>query len=275
MCMSDPLSAGKPASDFPPWRSAVEEGAEWQWQSSKLWHKEALRSKMEPRAISRLQSSFVGSIYADQNRSAVVNRVLSNVLQTVAPDGVAVNIGAGSTRLPRVINLELADAPNIDIIGCGARLPFRSNSVDLVIAQEVLEHVADFLNLVNEIHRVLKPGGVFFCQVPFQIGFHPGPSDYWRFSRQALEHVFSAPHWAREELRITLGHGSGFYRIAVEFVAVTISCFTQKLYRPAKALSALALYPFKWFDLLTPMSAEKDRIAGGYLCVARKVTVQK
>jgi len=196
--------------------------------------------------------------------------VLSQLLAEVPADGVAINVGAGQTNYPNVVNLEICDGSHIDIVGFGSSLPFLNSSVDLVIAQEVLEHVADYTALVAEVARVLKPGGRFYCQVPFQIGFHPGPCDFWRFSRQGLEQVFSTPIWNLERLSITLGHGSGFYRIAVEFVGVTSSCLSQRLYRPAKALAALALYPLKWFDFLTPLSKERDRIPGGYLCVARK-----
>ena len=69
---------------------------------------------------------------------------------------------------------------------------------------------------------------------------------------------------------ISLGHGSGFFRIAVEFVAVTASCVSQRLYIPAKALAAMLLYPLKAFDVLTRYSAESDRIPGGYYCVVRR-----
>jgi SAM-dependent methyltransferase len=210
-------------------------------------------------------------VYADQNHARVVRRTLEELIGRLSPQAVALNIGAGQTDYPGVTNLEICDGPAVDIIGHGSTLPFNDASVDLVIAQEVLEHVADYPALVCEIHRVLKPGGVFYCQVPFQIGFHPGPADYWRFSRQALEYLFSEPCWTRESLQITLGHGSGFYRISVEFLAVTFSCFSQRFYRPSKAAAALLCYPLKIFDLLTQYSLERDRIPGGYLCVARKL----
>jgi hypothetical protein len=73
-----------------------------------------------------------------------------------------------------------------------------------------------------------------------------------------------------EEVGISLGHGSGFFRIAVEFFAVTASCVSQRLYIPVKALAALVLYPLKTFDMITKHSAESDRIPGGYFCVARR-----
>lgn len=49
-------------------------------------------------------------------------------------------------------------------------LPFDSNSVDLVVSTEVLEHLSDDLlrEATHEISRVLKPGGRFFVTVPYR-----------------------------------------------------------------------------------------------------------
>ncbi len=49
--------------------------------------------------------------------------------------------------------------------GVGEDLPFPTNSFDLVLSHEVLEHVQDDQATINEIVRILKPGGrlVLFC----------------------------------------------------------------------------------------------------------------
>lgn len=259
----------------PGWKKAVKTSTAWEWRDGKLWHARATINPATAPCVSGLQSRFVGSIYADQNRSPAVRRALAGLLDRLGPNSAAVNIGAGGTRYQGVANLEISDGANVDIVGYGSELPFQDGSIDLVIMQEVLEHVGDFLELVTEIRRILKPGGLFYCQVPFQIGFHPGPMDYWRFTRQGLEHVFSSPRWEIKQLAISLGHGSGFYRIAVEFFAVTASCVWAKAYRPIKALAAIGLYPLKAFDLLTRFSPEKDRIPGGYFCIAAKCTLDQ
>jgi SAM-dependent methyltransferase len=46
--------------------------------------------------------------------------------------------------------------------GDGCVMPFQENSVDAVICNQVYEHVDDQDGLINEIHRVLKPGGVCY-----------------------------------------------------------------------------------------------------------------
>ncbi|MBK8102893.1 MAG: class I SAM-dependent methyltransferase [Cellvibrionales bacterium] len=46
------------------------------------------------------------------------------------------------------------------------QLPFADASFNQVICSEVLEHIPDYLSAINEIERVLKPGGVAAISVP-------------------------------------------------------------------------------------------------------------
>jgi len=45
-------------------------------------------------------------------------------------------------------------------------IPFEDNSFDVVFSTEVIEHLYNPHNLVNEAWRVLKPGGMFFITTP-------------------------------------------------------------------------------------------------------------
>jgi SAM-dependent methyltransferase len=46
-------------------------------------------------------------------------------------------------------------------------IPFSENAFDVVLCNHVLEHVRDDIKAMNEIYRVLKPGGFAILQVPF------------------------------------------------------------------------------------------------------------
>ncbi|NES76289.1 MULTISPECIES: bifunctional 2-polyprenyl-6-hydroxyphenol methylase/3-demethylubiquinol 3-O-methyltransferase UbiG [Okeania] len=46
-------------------------------------------------------------------------------------------------------------------IGIAESLPYENNTFDVVICVDVLEHVSDYRQVVSEIYRVLKPGGIF------------------------------------------------------------------------------------------------------------------
>lgn len=52
------------------------------------------------------------------------------------------------------------------------QLPFADNTFDAVLCNHVLEHVADDIKAMQELRRVLKPGGWAILQVPF---FSPVP----------------------------------------------------------------------------------------------------
>jgi SAM-dependent methyltransferase len=45
-------------------------------------------------------------------------------------------------------------------------VPLANNSTDIVFAGEVLEHVADPARLIDDVHRVLKPNGIFILTTP-------------------------------------------------------------------------------------------------------------
>jgi SAM-dependent methyltransferase len=69
-------------------------------------------------------------------------------------------------------------------------LPFETESFDAVVAQGVLEHVIDPHRAAEEIHRVLRPGGLVCATTPFVMGVHMPVADYTRFSRLGLIRLF-------------------------------------------------------------------------------------
>ena len=66
-----------------------------------------------------------------------------------------------------------ADVERMDLLA----IPCAAESFDLVIANHVLEHVADDLAAVREIRRVLRPGGQAILQTPFSATLHRTWSD--------------------------------------------------------------------------------------------------
>ena len=65
-----------------------------------------------------------------------------------------------------------------------------SESFDLVLCTEVLEHTLRPFDAVNEIYRILKPGGTVCVTVPFNLRIHGPLPDCWRFTIHGLKELF-------------------------------------------------------------------------------------
>ena len=50
--------------------------------------------------------------------------------------------------------------------GRAERLPYGERAFDLIISNFVMEHVGDFAAAIDEVARVLKPGGYFYMAIP-------------------------------------------------------------------------------------------------------------
>jgi len=218
-----------------------------------------------------MRQRFVRTIYADHNDSKLVEKTLADMLASMNDDALMINIGAGRTKLhPNLKNLEIEGGPDVDYVGSALDLPFEDQSVDLVVTQEVLEHVPDPFLAMREIYRVLKHGGRAYVQLPFIIGFHPCPEDFWRFTDQGMMELAKQAGFDSAIVHQSVGPAVGFYRIAVEFFAILFSRPFAKLYKPFKGVFALLLYPIKWLDPVLSGHKEAGRIPGGHFLQIQK-----
>jgi SAM-dependent methyltransferase len=100
------------------------------------------------------------------------------------PSGNFKYFGKGNTwkTLDNVAYLK----PDIVADICDTGLP--SESFDLIIISQTLEHVWDFFKAIEECQRLLKIGGHLIIDCPFMYPFHGTQDygDYWRLSHQAL-----------------------------------------------------------------------------------------
>jgi SAM-dependent methyltransferase len=139
-------------------------------------------------------------------------------------DSVHVDLGCGS--LPRnplsaekVIGVDVFVDPPYDIqagkldykqVHTGANLPFETGQVDSVSAFDFLEHIPrtdrlpsgesfnPFISIMNEIHRMLKPGGIFISLTPC----FPSPSAFTdpthvNFISEETHLYFAGPNFAK------------------------------------------------------------------------------
>lgn len=65
-------------------------------------------------------------------------------------------------------------------------VPSDATTYDVVIAEQVLEHVQDPARAMDSLARLTTPGGTVVVTTPFLVRLHFEPGDYWRFTPDGL-----------------------------------------------------------------------------------------
>jgi len=110
-------------------------------------------------------------------------------------------------------------------------LPFTNDTIDNVLAFNLLEHIYNYRHLVSEVVRVLKTGGRMLGFVPFMINYHPDPSDYFRYTREALQKIFAETGFREMKIKaIGLGPLAVNFNILAPFLPVFLRCLLFPFY---------------------------------------------
>lgn len=117
----------------------------------------------------RTQQGFHYDI--DSYRFRLIKRFLSKM-----KEGPFIDIGSGSGRFindaqREFFSLDISQKNNssnaIKIEGDILHAPFRSGSFSLITLSQILEHTSSPEDVVSEMSRILKPGGILLITVPF------------------------------------------------------------------------------------------------------------
>jgi SAM-dependent methyltransferase len=78
------------------------------------------------------------------------------------------DLGCGRSKLPGAVGIDRLVNTDADVCHDLDEFPypFDVNSFDAVVARHVLEHLADPLSVLAELHRITKPGGTVFVVTP-------------------------------------------------------------------------------------------------------------
>lgn len=130
---------------------------------------------------------------------------------SVPPGAAVLDAGAGRTPYKSLFahaRYESADFCQIDQMPYGdityvcdlAHIPVPDAKYDLVLLTQVLEHVPEPRSVLQELFRVLKPGGALWLSAPLFFEEHDTPFDFYRYTQYGLRHLLQTTGFTIQKL---------------------------------------------------------------------------
>lgn len=175
----------------------------------------------------------------------LARRALWQVTRELGPQlrGQVLDVGCGSgpyrsllacdSYVGMDIDSEVARQRGVaDVFYDGEHFPLDSGRFDAVLCTQVLEHVFEPTAFLEEVHRVLAPGGKLLLTVPFVWDEHEQPWDYARYSSFGLHHLLQKQGFRVLEARKLNADASALFQLA--------NAYLYKVVRPLpRALRAM------------------------------------
>ena len=134
---------------------------------------------LSPGRAVRARNAFDRWLLRRSARSEAVDLAIRQVLHEQPAGAVCVSVGGGPDRWgEHIVNLNIGRFPGVDVVGDAFALPYADDSVDAVLCWAVLEHLEFPERAVQEIFRVLRPGGQALACTPFLQAFHAYPNHF-------------------------------------------------------------------------------------------------
>jgi SAM-dependent methyltransferase len=241
--------------------------AEFQQQQTTFFTPRGRIERLLDRLLPRVSRNIVGGC----NYTQFAERVLA---KTSAPtvlvlgggiigDGMEVLLSYPAIRL---VESDVALETRTTLLCDAHDIPFHDGVFDGVIAQAVLEHVADPYRCVEEIHRVLNEDGLVYAETPFMQQVHGGRYDFTRFTLLGHRRLFR--HFSEISSGAVCGPGMA---LAWSLMYFLLSFTTTKLARKiVRLIARLLFFPLPYFDFLLIKKPAALDAASGFFFLGRK-----
>lgn len=156
-----------------------------------------------------------------------------------------------------------------DMFYDGNRLPFTDEYFDSVFSSEVLEHVFNPDEILPELNRVLKKGGLLLLTVPFSWNEHESPFDYARYSSFGIRYLLEKHGFRILEHKKT----GNFARVIAQHCALYFFELFRKWGRAGYLLSLIFIVPINLVgSLLLPLFPKNDSLYFTNIVLAEKIS---
>lgn len=91
----------------------------------------------------------------------------------------------------RYVGVDMQPGPNVDLVCSAERIGLPSGYAGTVLSIDALEHIWDVRSTIQEMYRLLRPGGHVVMTSVFAFRIHAHPDDYWRFTPSCFNRLLS------------------------------------------------------------------------------------
>jgi SAM-dependent methyltransferase len=155
---------------------------------------------------------------------------------------------------------------NLDAVADLNTLPFPAATFDAAVNIVTLEHLRDPALALNEIARVLKPGGALLLVAPLEWEEHQEPHDFFRYTKFGLQLLLERAGFGSLEL----SPAGGYFRLLSRRLLNGLQFFMRGLGWFLFVPAVIILVPLALIaPIFEPLDPDR-KFTLGYLCIARK-----
>lgn len=187
-------------------------------------------------------------------------------------DQILVDFGCGDMPYREVIEPHVGKYLGVDLemnpkaehhIGFDSKTTLPDNYADIVLSNQVLEHVDTPEGYLKEALRILKPGGSIILTTHGYWFYHPTPNDYWRWTAAGLRKIVEAEGYHVQSFTGILGLAASGMQLFQDGILFKLPKFLVPIWAGFMQL-VIAL-----FDKIHSQP-QRDRDGALYVVVAQK-----
>ncbi|MBD1913918.1 glycosyltransferase [Leptolyngbya sp. FACHB-8] len=149
---------------------------------------------------------IAAALHQDVTKKCTYSTVVDYILRTIttmstgATESLRVDLGCGGWKAEGFIGVDISPGPGVDVVAdLNRRFPFADNSVEVVKAYDVVEHLPDRLHTMNEIWRICQHDAIVDIRVPSTDGRgafqDPTHVSFWNINSFKYYCVEYPPYW--------------------------------------------------------------------------------
>lgn len=147
-----------------------------------------------------------------------INKFVKRIYYNTGDKEIILDFGAGTCQYKELFNernyitCDIIFNKKLDFIASYESIPIKTDSVDVVMSIQTIEHFSEPSLALSEFFRILKQGGKLFITTNMSTDYHLEPHDYYRFTKYGLKYLIEKNGFNIIEINPHGGRGALLFR---------------------------------------------------------------